>query len=137
MQNYRHPTESRTFYAPDSEPTVDSALPILDVIGLSDFIVPRSMVHRKPPNTKPVTALGSQADGYYIGSDFRNAYVPGVTLTGAGQTVGLLELDGFYSNDIVSYENQANLPNVPVESIALGYTGPARWWGCRSLPSIS
>jgi subtilase family serine protease len=124
LQTYQHPTEARSFYAPNVEPSVDADLPILDVVGLSDFVVPRPMVRLKPENTRPVTASGSQADGFYLGSDFRNAYAPGVSLTGAGQRVGLLELDGFFSNDIVSYENLAKLPNVPVESVPLGYTGP-------------
>ncbi|HEV7925456.1 MAG TPA: MBG domain-containing protein, partial [Verrucomicrobiae bacterium] len=124
LQSYKHPTEARSFRAPDKDPSVDADLPILDVIGLSDFAVPRPALHKKLENTKPVTASGSQAEGFYLGSDFRNAYVPGVSLTGTGQIVGLLELDGFYSNDIVSYESLAKLPNVPVQTISLGYTGP-------------
>ncbi len=124
LLSYRHPTEDRSFYAPDVEPSLDAELPILDVIGLSDYVLPRPMVHLKQRSYKPVSASGSQAFGYYLGSDFRNAYVPGVTLTGAGQTVGLLELDGYYTNDIVSYESLAKLPNVPLENINLGYTGP-------------
>ncbi len=124
LLSYRHPTEDRSFYAPDVEPSLDADLPLLDVIGLSDYVMPRPMVRLKQGSYKPVSASGSQADGYYLGSDFRNAYVPGVTLTGAGQTVGLLELDGYYSNDIVSYENLAKIPIVPLKNIVLGYNGP-------------
>jgi subtilase family serine protease len=123
MQTYQHPTEARSFHAPNVEPSVDGDLPILDVIGLSDYALPRPMLRRKLRNTNPAPALGSQADGYYLGSDFRKAYVPGVSLTGAGQMVGLLEFDGFYTNDIVAYESLARLPNVPLESVPLGYTG--------------
>jgi len=36
------------------------------------------------------------------GHDFRAAYLPGVTLDGSGQSVALLEFDGYYSNDIAS-----------------------------------
>ena len=124
LRSYQHPSETRSFYAPDVEPSVDSDLPVLDVLGLSDYVVPRPMLHKKLANAKPVSASGSQANGYYIGSDFRNAYVPGLSLTGAGQMVGLLELDGFYTNDITSYESLAKLPNVPLDIISLGYTGP-------------
>jgi subtilase family serine protease len=126
LRTYRHPSEARQFYAPDVEPTVEADLPVLDIVGLGDFAVPRPMLHPKPRNAKPVSASGSQQpNGYYLGSDFRNAYAPGVSLTGAGQMVGLLELDGYYSNDIVSYETLAGLTNVPLINVdADNYTGP-------------
>ena len=41
MRVFRHPTESRMFYAPDSEPSVEADLPILDISGLSNFMPPR------------------------------------------------------------------------------------------------
>ena len=59
-----------------------------------------------------------------MGSDFRDAYVPGVALNGAGQTVGLLQFDSFYDSDILAYENLNNLPNVPSQIVLLdGYNG--------------
>jgi hypothetical protein len=63
---------------------------------------------------------GSGPGGGYMGNDFRAAYVPGVSLNGAGQTVGLLQFDGYYSSDIAAYESLAGLPgvtlvNVPVD----------------------
>src|ERR1700677_2428100 len=62
-----------------------------------------------------------------MGNDSRAAYMPGVTLTGAGQSVGLLEFDsGYYQSDITNYETQAGLPNVPVKPVLLdGYNGDA------------
>ena len=59
-----------------------------------------------------------------MGKDLRNAYAPGVTLTGAGQTVGLLEFEGFYAGDITTYETMAGLPNVPIQVVLLdGFNG--------------
>ena len=55
--------------------------------------------------------------GRFIGYDFRNAYVPGVALTGAGQTVALLECDGYNASDITSYRTTAGLPNVPLQNV--------------------
>lgn len=109
---YQHPTESRTFYAPDTEPSVDTAIPILEVRGLNNYILPRPMLHRlaKPTNAKP--NMGSGPGGTFMGNDFRNAYLPGVTLTGAGQKVGLFELDGYYTNDPAQYASMAGLTNV-------------------------
>jgi len=61
---------------------------------------------------------GSGSGGWYLGSDFRNAYVPGVTaLQGAGQVVALFEMDGYTPGDITKYEGLARLPNVPLQAI--------------------
>jgi hypothetical protein len=124
LRTYQHPTEARQFFAPDVEPSVDADLPILNIYGLGDYAVPRPMVHLKAKRTNSVPAAGSQANGYYLGSDFRHAYAPSVTLNGAGQMVGLLELDGYYPTDITDYESLAGLTNVPVQPIPLdGYNG--------------
>ena len=59
-----------------------------------------------------------------MGKDFRNAYVPGVTLTGTGQSVGLLAFEAFYTNDITKYESMAGLPNVPIQVVLVdGFNG--------------
>ena len=128
LRTYQHPTEARTFYAPDTEPSVESNVPILDISGLNNFRLPHPK-HRKPvpisrgANLKP-KATGSYPGGQFLGNDFRAAYVPGVTLTGTGQTVGLLEFDGYYANDIAEYRNLANLPNVPLQNVLLdGFNG--------------
>ena len=117
LRSYQHPTENRNFYAPDVAPTVSADLPILDVTGMSDYAIPRPLLHSKAGSVKPVSATGSQASGYFLGNDFRNAYAPGVSLTGAGQMVGLLELDGYYSADITAYEKLAKLPAVPLINV--------------------
>ena len=49
-----------------------------------------------------------------MGNDFRAAYVPGVSLTGSGQTVALVEFDGYASNNIAAYISQAGLTNYPI-----------------------
>lgn len=126
MRTYQHPTEGREFYAPDSDPVVDSAQPILHVSGLDNFALPK-------PNSKPRPAAqnlgaaggaasnsGSAPGGSYAGNDFRNAYLPGVSLTGTGQSVGLLEFDGYYAGDITAYETQFGLPNVPLINVPIG-----------------
>jgi alpha-tubulin suppressor-like RCC1 family protein len=116
MRLYRHPAEGRDFYAPDIEPSVDFSLPILHVSGLDNYSLPHPNVKVRPASvTASATPMaGSGPGGTYQGSDFRNAYVPGTALTGAGQSVGLLQFDGFYQSDITAYESQAGLPNVPV-----------------------
>lgn len=131
MQTYQHPKESRKFFSPDVEPTVDAALPILGISGLNNYIVPRPLIHRKTAEEKAkeaAPASGSAPDGSsYLGYDFRAAYVPDVSpsLVGTGQSVGLLEFDsGFLQSDITAYEALAGLPNVLVTGVTIdGYDG--------------
>jgi len=117
LKVYNHPSEARKFFAPDTEPQVTAGLAIQHISGLDSYWLPH-------PNSKPMpldqTAgaaqprNGSGPSGSYRGSDFRNAYLPGTTLTGSGQSVGLLEFDGYFANDISTYENQSGLTgNVP------------------------
>ena len=104
---------------------------MLFIAGLNDLLKPRPLIHKIKPLSTGVNGtpqgMGSSPGGGFLGNDFRTAYVPGVTLTGAGQTVGLLEVNaGFYQSDITSYEFVAGLPNVPVSAVLLdGYNGAA------------
>jgi uncharacterized repeat protein (TIGR03803 family) len=130
MHQYQHPREARTFYAPDADPLLETAVPILGINGLDDFVLPRPMNLKKSDSP----AAGHQADvvtgsgpgGDFLGADLRAAYAPGVTLNGAGQTLGLFELDGYFPNDITDYEILAKLPSVPVTNILVdGFNGAA------------
>src|SRR5439155_17913270 len=109
LRTYRHPREAREFYAPDVEPSVDLAVPMLHISGLDNYSLPHPNFKVRPggavANATPNAGTGP--GGTYRGSDFQRAYVPGTTLTGAGQSVGLLQFDGFYTNDIATYASQA------------------------------
>jgi len=129
LRVYPHPTEPRTFYAPDVEPTLDLDVPVLHIAGLSDFARPHpASLHARPaaqtPNAMP--NAGSGPAGEYIGLDFRAAYAPGVTLTGTGQSVALVEFDTYYASDITSYLALANggLANTNVTVIPVGIDQP-------------
>jgi uncharacterized repeat protein (TIGR03803 family) len=115
LRTYQHPTEPRQFYAPDVEASVDTSLPILSVSGLDNYVLPHPMAHLKTKTGTAVPATGTGPGGNYRGYDFRNAYAPGVSLTGTGQNLGLVEFEGYYASDITTYENQAGLPNVPLQ----------------------
>ena len=128
---YRHPTENRDFYAPDADPAVATNIPILHISGLDNFTLPHRLGGRLKPlgtTNNPVTAYytGSAPGGYFMGNDFRNAYVPGVTNTGAGQYIAIVDVGGpLYTNDIYQYEITAGLStNTVVTNILLsGSTG--------------
>ena len=126
MLAYRHPVEARDFYAPDVEPSVPAGLSIADISGLNNYVLPHPKSLRLSPQAQnnAVPKSGSGPGGAYLGDDFRAAYLPGVTLTGAGQMIGMVEFDGYYANDISSYENTAALPAVPLQTVLLdGYNG--------------
>ena len=126
LNTYRHPTEKRDFFAPDTEPTVEVSLPVADISGLNNYVLPHPKCLRidSTPSLDAAPKSGSGAGGTYLGNDFRAAYLPGVTLTGSGQIVGLLEFDGFYASDISTYEKAAGLPAVPLQTVLLdGYNG--------------
>ena len=122
LLSYRHPTEDRNFFAPDTEPTVDVNLPVKDVQGLSDYARPHPKL-RKIDASRLASRNGSAPDGSgsYFGDDFRNAYVPDTTLTGAGQAVGLVQFDGFYAGDIATYATAAGSgrTNIAVQTVLL------------------
>jgi subtilase family serine protease len=120
LKVFNHPTEARKFFAPTTEPVVSASLPILSIVGLENYYLPHSrMIPIRPASSsnqnndiKP--NVGSAPDGQsYMGSDFRKAYAPGVTLTGKGQSVGLLQFDGFNPGDIAAYAALIGLNNPP------------------------
>jgi hypothetical protein len=126
LRTYRHPNEARDFFAPDTEPTVDAALPVVDIQGLSNFSRPQpNLVSKNITGVAPKS--GSAPDGFsYFGNDFRNAYVPGTTLTGAGQMVGLAQFDGFYASDIAAYATAAGggRTNIVIQTVLVdNYSG--------------
>jgi len=127
LRTYQHPTEPRRFFAPDTEPTVPSGLPMADIQGLSDYARPQPRIKRmNAANVVGRNGSAPDGSGSYIGNDFRNAYVPGTALTGAGQNVGLLEFDGFYANDIATYAAAAGSgrTNINLQTVLLdGYDG--------------
>jgi hypothetical protein len=143
LRTYRHPTEARDFFAPDVEPTVDATLPVVDIQGLSDFSRPHPRLHRMDAvvaKAIPKTGSAPNGSGNYFGNDFRNAYAPGVTLTGAGQMVGLLEFDGFYSNDIAAYATAAGngRTNIVIQTVLLdGYNGVPTTGSDSGNPEVS
>ena len=128
IRTYPHPTESRNFYAPDTDPMVDAALPILSISGLDNYSNQKPNLKLRPADTFSGVSpnSGSGPSGSYIGNDFRSAYVPGVSLAGHGQIVGLVEFDGYHANDITNYEQQAGLSAVPLQNVFVdGYNGSA------------
>jgi uncharacterized repeat protein (TIGR03803 family) len=127
LRTYAHPRENRVFYAPDVEPSLDLATPVLHISGLDNYIRPHPMSLRKSALAGLAglaTGSGSGPAGTYMGNDFRAAYVPGLALTGAGQTLGLVEFDGYYPGDITDYANMAGITAPSLTNVYLdGFDG--------------
>jgi subtilase family serine protease len=101
MKLYLHPTENRTFYSPDREPSLDLSVPVSHIAGLNSFSIPRPMLKKGTAAQQMVTSnAGSGPGGAYLGSDMRAAYYGGTALTGTGQAVAMVEFDGYNMSDV-------------------------------------
>ena len=156
MNLYRHPTENRAFFSPDREPSLDLAVPVAHVSGLNNLSIPRPAVALPSTEHAKPAAVGSGPGGTsYLAKDMRAAYYTtssGETgLIGSGQSVGLVQFDGYDVSDVVlssdgtatSTANGSNFIlaytptaggttfNIPVNNVLLdGATGAA----CQLLP---
>lgn len=116
MGVYMHPTENRTFYAPDREPVVNLPFQLWRIAGLENFSIPHpaGLHKRNALNAKPSATTGSGPSASFLGSDMRAAYYGG-SLTGTGQSLGLLE---YYGTDLADvntyYGNVGQTNNVPI-----------------------
>jgi len=112
---YLHPTEGRTFYAPDREPTPDLNVQLWRIAGLDNYSLPRPALVRRngfEPTSNATTGSGPGAS--FLGSDMRAAYYGG-SLTGSGQSLGLLEYAGTDLADLNTYyKNVSQTNKVPV-----------------------
>ena len=125
MGVYQHPTENRTFFAPDREPMPNTPVRLWSIGGLDNFSTPVSMVSRRDPNTvDPDSVIANATTGScpsksFCGSDMRAAYYGG-TLTGTGQSVGIFEFIGTDLADLTTYyTNVGQTNNVPVTLLSV------------------
>ena len=115
MGLYQHPTENRTFFAPDREPTVDLPIQLWHIAGLDNYSIPRPALGRKASSVTSQATTGSCPDQSFCGSDMRAAYYADTALTGAGQSLGLLEYFGTDLADLQTYyTNAGQTLSVPI-----------------------
>jgi subtilase family serine protease len=120
MGVYQHPTENRTFYAPDREPTPYLSVQLWHIAGLDNYSIPRPALKRKDSsgNSEEATPNGGTGSGpsaSFLGSDMRAAYYGGTALSGSGQSIGLLEYYGTNLADLTAYfKNVGQTNKVPI-----------------------
>ena len=108
MGVYLHPTEDRTFYAPDREPTVALPFPLWHISGLDNYSIPHpALVHANSQAVKSNATTGSGPSASFLGTDMRAAYYGTGSLTGSGQNIGLLEYYGYDIADLNTYYTNA------------------------------
>ncbi len=125
LRTYKHPTENREFFAPDSEPVLDLQFNLWHISGLDNYSIPHALRVSRDDFAKAHgidaeavvshATTGSGPSASFLGSDMRAAYYGGTALTGAGQNLGLLEYYGTDLADLTTYyKNIGQTNNVPV-----------------------
>ena len=133
LRIYHHPTENRDFFAPDTEPSVPSALPVQDISGLDNYPPAASELQSIRQcrqgggglrGCRPNATTGSGPAGNYIGNDFRNAYVPGTSLTVPARRLPLLSLTAIWPVTSVNMKVWRLTSSVPLQNVLLdGFGG--------------
>jgi kumamolisin len=110
---FRQRKDRSAFVAVDREPSIDLAVPILQISGLTDYVLPKHLA---------VNGTGGSGGGgtafartSYRAADLRNAYL-GLgsncqSLDGTGQVIGIVGFDVFAKSDIDGYDS-AQLPPI-------------------------
>lgn len=125
MHTYQHPTEGRTFFAPDREPTVNLPFNLWHISGLDNYSLPHPLRVKKsdyakangisPEAVSSHATTGSGPSASFLGSDMRAAYYGNGSLTGAGQNLGLFEYLGTDLADLTTYfKNIGQTNKVPI-----------------------
>jgi kumamolisin len=133
MRTFRHPSENRTFFGPDSEPVTDLPFNLWHISGLDNYSIPRPLVVKKSDyaqangiDSNAVVShatTGSGPAASFLGSDMRSAYYGSGSLNGAGQNLGLLEYLGTDLADLDTYYNNVGQTNnVPITLLSVDGT---------------
>jgi subtilase family serine protease len=122
-------SKSRITFAPNNDPEVSNPMAgkIVGVLGLNNFTTFVAHRHRRL-NSNGAAPIGSGPNGGLSPSDIQKAYSVTVgSNNGAGQTLALMELDGYAASDISTYSSQFGLPQTPTLQNVLvdGYDGSA------------
>ncbi|MBI3553128.1 MAG: S8/S53 family peptidase [Elusimicrobia bacterium] len=133
LNRYRLP-DGRSFRAHESEPTIpESLIPHLGVVmGLSNvpgLVRPHLRFPSKPASSggaRPSTAAAGRVLGGMTGpgpglspADIKTIYGFSGPWTGAGQTLAIVELDGFDPADIALYQTQFGLASPPLSFVSV------------------
>ena len=129
---YQHPTEDRTFYAPDREPTPSLSVQLWHIAGLDNYSIPHPAGLSRSLDVTSNATTGSGPAASFLGTDMRAAYYGG-GLDGSGQSLGLVEYYGTDLSDLETYfatAGQTNNVPITLESTDGTPTGCLNSEGC-------
>jgi len=133
INNYKN-SKDETYYSNDDVPSIPTEFSgvITDIAGLNNeghYTHPQI----SKPLTKPTAVtpnVGSGPSGGYTPAELKGAYdinpLASSGYTGAGQTVAVMELDGYKASNISNYSNYYGLGSpTPTNVFVDGYSGAA------------
>jgi len=144
--------DGSTFYGPDREPTVPASMrgKLLSIIGLDNASTAQSSLKSDPLSGKRTRShrttkaakklpqqkqrsggfakpdnIGTGPGGGLTPAEIKSCYnLKNTYLHGGGETIGLVELDGFLKSDVTAYEDMFNLIHVPLDVVKIdGFSG--------------
>jgi kumamolisin len=126
---YYQTPDQRVFRSPEADPVVPTAIAsrLKAIVGLDTAATWHTNYRVKA--APAANGLGFHAGTGPLGglapSDIKTAYnISATGPNGAGQTLGLFELDGYRATDITTYETQFHLPAVILQNVLVdGATG--------------
>lgn len=114
IHSYRD-RDGQSHYGPANEPSIPSESGIQAVNGLSDAVL-RSFA--RPSSGNGITSGGLTPQL------IQSTYGFPTSLNGAGQTIALVELDGYTASDITAYTQSFGLPTPSIRNVTLdGFNG--------------
>jgi subtilase family serine protease len=137
INNYKN-SKGETYYSNDQAPSIPAEFSgvITNVEGLNNEASYSHPKIRKPSpqeKQKPAAAVpnvGSGPSGGYTPAELKGAYdispLANAGYTGAGQTIAVMELDGYKASNISTYNNYYALGSpAPINVYVDGYNGTA------------
>jgi kumamolisin len=123
IHSYKDSTGA-SYFAPAYELQTNAALPIQSVLGLQNMV--HAQKHLVKGTAAKSNATASASVSGVTPAIIRSAYNLPSSVTGSGQSLALMELDGYSASDITGYESQFSLPAVLLNNILVdGATGSA------------
>lgn len=124
IRQYKDST-GKIYFSPSSEPQFPEGLKIQAVHGLHNLSKFTSFA-QEAPQTDVRAQSGSGPNGGFSPQDIRQAYQIPNQVSGAGQTIAVVALDGYNPSDIAGYQRTFGIPSVPIQNVMVdGATGAA------------
>jgi kumamolisin len=126
--NWHDRTQNRNFVGNDTQPVLPASLAttVVGVAGLNNHYQARRIGLASFARAQP-RAPGSGPAGGYTPTELKSAYdiapLAALGYRGAGQPLGLLELDGFSPNNIAMYDNHYGLTTLPTTIVPVDGVG--------------